>query len=341
MVNDYIPACRDTIAASDLPNGRAYYGLCVRSETTLDVTPKQVHEIGLAEVKCITKEMERVAARAGFADLESFRASLKTNPKHAPKSNEELLKYTALILITAQGHLPELFGRLPRMPVGLKEVPAYIAANHARAYYMQPAGDGTRAGFFFINTHDLSRHELYTLPALTLHEAIPGHHLQIALQQEREDVPNFRKYQSFTAYVEGWALYAESLGMEMGIYDDPYKDFGRLSMEMWRACRLVVDTGIHYFRWSRDRAIDYMAEHSALARSDITKEVDRYIVWPGQALSYKMGELKIKELRAKGERELGEKFDIRGFHDCILLSGALPLDMLEENVNTWIAAQRN
>ena len=227
------------------------------------------------------------------------------------------------------------------MTFGIKEVPEYLASKTAGAYYMPPSGDGTRAAFFYINTHNLEKQRLYTITALSLHETVPGHHIQIALQQELKDVPNFRRFQHFTAFVEGWALYAERLGLEMNMYDDPNSNFGRLTLEMWRACRLVVDTGIHYFGWSRERAIDFMVENTMIPRQEIQVEVDRYIVWPGQALAYKMGELKIRELRELAEKQLGEKFDIREFHDCVLRSGAVPLDVLENNVKAWIKQKQN
>jgi uncharacterized protein (DUF885 family) len=237
------------------------------------------------------------------------------------------------------GQLPTLFGRLPRMPYGLRRVPEFIAPQATFAYYQQPTGDGRRAGFYYINTFNLPSRPLYMLESLSFHEAVPGHHLQLALQQEFDSLPNFRKFGGFTAFVEGWALYAERLGLEAGFYKDPYSDFGRLTMEMWRACRLVVDTGMHYFGWTREQAIEYMRENSALPLHDIRAEVDRYIGWPGQALAYKTGELKIRALREEAEKQLGERFDVRSFHDVVLGSGSVPLDVLEENVRQWISRQ--
>jgi uncharacterized protein (DUF885 family) len=242
----------------------------------------------------------------------------------------------SFILKRIDGELPKLFGRLPRMPYGVRQVPDFIAPQAVFAYYQSPTGDGTRAGFFYINTYNLPSRPLYMLEALSLHEAVPGHHLQIALQQELEHLPPFRKYSGFTAFVEGWALYAERLGSEIGLYEDPYDDFGRLTMEVWRACRLVVDTGIHYLGWTREQAIEYMRANSAMPLHDIRAEVDRYIGWPGQALAYKTGELKIRQLRDEAETKLGDKFDVRAFHDVVLGSGALPLGMLETNVRAWI-----
>jgi uncharacterized protein (DUF885 family) len=238
-----------------------------------------------------------------------------------------------------EGQLPALFGRLPRVPCGVRQVPAYIAPQTTFAYYQPPSGDGRRAGFYYINTYNLPMRPLYMIEALSLHESIPGHHLQIALQQEQEGLPNFRKYSGFTSFVEGWALYSERLGLESGFYKDPYSDFGRLTMEVWRACRLVVDTGMHYLGWTREQAIEFMRANSAMPIHDIRAEVDRYIGWPGQALAYKIGELKIRELRKEAESRLGDRFDIRAFHDVVLGSGSVPLGLLENHVQTWIDEQ--
>ena len=342
MVDEYMPAARQDIAASSLPNGKAFYEHCVRSETTLNVTPQQVHDIGLAEVNRIKAEMNKLIAECGFEnDMNGFEKFLHTDERFSVATPQQLLKEVAFVLKKTDGELPKLFKTLPRMPFGLKNVPDYLAPKTAEAYYMPPVGDGSRAGFFYINTHDLQIQRLYTITALSLHETVPGHHLQVALQQELKDVPNFRRFTRFTAFAEGWALYAERLGLEMNMYDDPYSDFGRLTLEMWRACRLVVDTGIHYFGWSRDRAIDFMVENTRMPRQAIQVEVDRYIVWPGQALAYKMGELKIREVRDLAEKELGKKFDVREFHDCVLRNGAVPLDILENNVKTWIKQKQS
>jgi uncharacterized protein (DUF885 family) len=338
MKNEYVPNCRGTIAAAALPNGRDYYRYCVEKYTTLDGrTPEEVHAIGLAEVARIRGEMDNIIRDLKFdGDFARFTEHLREDPQFYPKSAEELEKKVSFILKRIDGQLPKLFGRLPRMPYGVRQVPEFIAPQATAAYYQSPTGDGKRAGFFYINTYNLSSRPLYMLEALSLHEAVPGHHLQIALQQELEHLPPFRKYSGFTAFVEGWALYAERLGLETGFYKDPYDDFGRLTMEIWRAGRLVVDTGIHHLGWTREQAIEFMRANSAMPLHDIRAEVDRYIGWPGQALAYKTGELKIRELRGEAEAKLGEKFDVRAFHDVVLGSGALPLEMLETNVRTWV-----
>lgn len=341
ITGEYVPAAREGIAAAELPDGRAYYEHLVRSYTTLDLTPEQVHQTGLAEVRRIRQEMEEILRGTGFrGSFQEFIEFLRTDPRFYVDTPEELLKQTAWVLKRMDGELPRLFGRLPRMPYTIKPVPDYIAPRTTTAYYTRPAGDGTRPGIYWVNTYDLPSRPLYEIEALSLHEAVPGHHLQIALQQELEGLPAFRRFSGFTVFTEGWALYAERLGLETGFYTDPYSNFGRLTYEMWRACRLVVDTGMHYLGWTRQQAIDFMAENTALTRLNITNEVDRYIAWPGQALAYKTGELKIRELRAEAERALGTGFDVRAFHDVVLGSGAVPLTVLEENVRRYIAEAR-
>jgi uncharacterized protein (DUF885 family) len=342
MRDEYVPNCRGTIAASALPNGRDFYRHCTRKFTTVDdLTPEEIHAIGKQEVERIRGEMDEIIDRVGFeGDFAAFTEKLRTDPKFYAKTPKELVEYTSGILKRIDGQLPTLFGKLPRMPYGVREVPEFIAPQATFAYYQPPTGDGTRAGFYYLNTYNLPARPLYMLEALSLHEAVPGHHLQIALQQEMADLPEFRKYAGFTAFVEGWALYSERLGRESGFYTDPYSDFGRLTMEVWRACRLVVDTGIHYLGWTREQAIDYMSANSAMPMHDVRAEVDRYIGWPGQALGYKIGELKIRELRGEAEQALGDQFDIRAFHDTVLASGAVPLDVLETNVREWIESQR-
>jgi len=342
MQEEYVPNCRGTIAASALPRGRDYYRHCVRTYTTVDdLSPEDIHAIGKAEVARIRGEMDTVIHDIGFeGDFAAFTEQLRTDEKFYAKTPEALVKETSAILKRIDGQLPKLFGRLPRMPYGVREVPAFIAPQATFAYYQRPTGDGTRAGFFYINTYNLPARPLYMLESLSAHEGVPGHHLQIALQQEIEGLPPFRRYTGFTAYIEGWALYSERLGRELGLYTDPYSDFGRLTMEIWRACRLVVDTGIHYLGWTREQAIDYMRDNSAMSLHDIRAEVDRYIGWPGQALAYKIGELKIRELRAEAEHQLGDQFDVRAFHDTVLGGGAVPLGILDRNVRGWIDVQR-
>ncbi|HYN82841.1 MAG TPA: DUF885 domain-containing protein [Gemmatimonadaceae bacterium] len=338
---EYTPKARTSLGASQLPEGRKYYEFLVRYYTTLDdATPDAVHETGLREVARIRSAMDTVMRSAKWSgDFKSFVAFLRTDPRFYAKTPTELLEKNSYFLKLMDGELPRLFGKLPRMPYGIKTIPDYIAPRTTTAYYQQPSGDGTRSGTYWVNVHDLKSRPLYEVEALASHEAVPGHHLQLALQQELTDVPNFRRFSGATAFVEGWALYSESLGKEAGFYKDPYSEFGRLSFDMWRACRLVIDTGIHWKGWTRQRAIDYLASNSALSLVNVTNEVDRYIAWPGQALAYKTGQMKIRALRAEAETELGSKFDIRKFHDVVLGSGSVPLVVLEENVRGWIAAE--
>lgn len=340
VTKDYVPGARSNIAAASLPNGKAFYEHRVRMYTTLPLTPREINDTGLAEVARIRAEMEKVIAEVKFdGSFDDFLAFLRTDDRFYAGTAEDLMMNVALVLKKMDGALPTLFATLPRMPYGIKPVPDFIAPKTTTAYYDRPAGDGTKAGFYFVNTYNLRSRPLYEVEALSLHEAVPGHHLQIAIQQELGDMPDFRRFMGFTAFVEGWALYSERLGLEVGFYEDPYSNFGRLTYEMWRACRLVVDTGIHYFGWTRQQAIDFMAANTALALHNITTEVDRYISWPGQALAYKIGELKIRELRARAEEQLGPQFDVREFHDVVLGSGAVPLDVLEANVTSWISSR--
>lgn len=337
MTKAYIPAARKTIGVSAFPQGKALYTHFVQHFVTLKVTPKQVHQTGLREVKRIRKEMEQVIRKVKFkGSFPDFLKHLRTHPKFYAKTPKQLLQEVSYVLKRMDGQLPRLFGKLPRNPYGIREIPAYIAPRTTTAYYMPGSGDGKRAGFYYVNTYNLKSRPLYEVQALSFHEAVPGHHLQIALQQEIQGLPPFRRYIRSMAYQEGWALYAERLGLEVGFYRDPYNNFGRLTYEMWRACRLVVDTGIHIMGWSRKRAIQYMSKHTALSLHNITAEVDRYISWPGQALAYKMGELKIRELRAYATKQLGKKFDLRRFHDEVLRHGALPLDVLHTLVVQYV-----
>jgi len=337
MRREYVPAARRTVGASALPDGRRFYEHRVRMFTSLDVTPEDVHGIGREEVARIRREMEAVITRTGFrGDFAAFLRHLRTDPRFYATSADELLKQASWIAKRMDGQLPRLFRSLPRMPYGVAPIPDFIAPKTTGAYYGAPSGDGTRAGTYFLNTYNLTSRPLYVLEALTLHEAVPGHHLQLALQQEMTDLPPLRRFVSSNAFVEGWALYAERLGLEAGFYQDAYSDFGRLTYEIWRACRLVVDTGLHALHWTRQQAIDFMAAHTALSLHEVTTEVDRYIAWPGQALGYKMGELKIRELRRKVEEALGTRFDLRAFHDAVLRNGAVPLDVLEVEVAAYV-----
>ncbi|MBX9815019.1 MAG: hypothetical protein A4S12_00190 [Proteobacteria bacterium SG_bin5] len=339
FTRDYRPKCRASVGASALPQGAEYYAEQVRQQTTTDLTPDQVHQLGLREVARIRAEMEQVARAAGFADRAAFIAKLRTDPIYYAKDAETLLAAAALEAKRHDGLLPRYFGRLPRLPYGVKPIPAETAEGTTTAYYGPGSPPAGIAGTYFVNTSKLAQRPLWELPALTAHEAVPGHHLQIALQQEL-DLPAFRKYAAgFTAYVEGWALYTERLGIEMGLYDTPEKQMGRLSYEMWRACRLVVDTGLHAKGWSKAQAIAYMRENTALTEANIEAEVNRYISWPGQALGYKIGELRIRALRERAEAALGPRFDLRAFHDEVLGQGAVPLDLLEARIDGWIKAR--
>jgi prolyl oligopeptidase len=337
VVGEYLPKTRKNIAASELPNGKEFYRHRIRYYTSIDMDPEEVHHLGKDEVKRIKSDMKAIIEKVGFSgNFRSFIQFLRNDKRFYVSKSDQLMKEVAYVLKKMDGELPKLFKTLPRTPYGIRRIPDFIAPKTTTAYYEGPAGDGSRAGFYAVNTYDLKSRPLYEVEALSLHEAVPGHHLQIALQQELKNLPDFRRFGGFTAFTEGWALYAERLGLEVGFYQDPYSNFGRLTYEMWRACRLVVDTGIHYLGWSRQQAIDYMAENSALSLHNITTEVDRYIAWPGQALAYKIGELKIRELREFAEKRLGGRFDVREFHDRILENGALPLDLLENHIKVWI-----
>lgn len=336
----YKPACRAEIGASTLPDGAAYYAQRARHFTTTSMTPDEIHALGLKEVARIRKEMDAVIRSVKFeGDFKAFQEFLRTDPRFYAKTPQELMEKNAAVAKRIDGELPRLFTRLPRMPYTLKEIPADIAEATTTAYYERPAGDGSRAGVYRVNTSKLNTRPLYEIEALTLHEAVPGHHFQIALSQEL-DLPEFRRYGGFTAFTEGWGLYAERLGLDVGFYEDPYSNFGRLSYEMWRACRLVVDTGMHAKGWSRNQAIGFMRDNTALSEHNIKAEIDRYIAWPGQALAYKVGELKFRELRARAEKALGPKFDLRRFHDAALEAGGIPLSTLEARIDRFIAAEK-
>lgn len=333
----YIPACRTEVGWSVLPEGDAAYRHLVRLHTTTELTPKEVHAIGLAEVARIRAEMDRVRVSTGFTGTASeFLEFLRTDPRFVHPSAEALLDAYRVILKKVDPELPRLFGRLPRLTYGVLPVPEYRAPGTPTAYYWSGIPSAGRAGYFYANTYDLRARPRYEMEALALHEAVPGHHLQDALALELEELPEFRRYGGYTAYAEGWGLYAESLGEELGMYKDPYQKFGQLTFDVWRAVRLVVDTGLHTLGWTREQAIDYFRENSAAAERMIVAEVDRYIAWPGQALAYKIGQRKIRELRTMAERRLGDAFDVRGFHDRVLESGALPLSELERRVVAWV-----
>jgi uncharacterized protein (DUF885 family) len=336
----YVPAGREKPGIDSLPDGARYYQFLIKRTTTTDLTAAQIHQIGLDEVAKDEAAMLAIAQKLGFKDLASFRASLKTNPKLHPASAEALLAVYKGYLTPMQAKLPELFGRLPKAPFEVVPVPDYLEKTSAPAYYEPGTADGSRPGRLFIDTYDAKDRNLYGAESIAYHEGLPGHHLQISIARELTGVPEFRKYNNYTAFAEGWGLYAERLGKDVGFYQDPYSDYGRLEGDIWRAIRLVVDTGVHSEGWTRQQMVDYFHEHSNVDEPSVQAEVDRYIAWPSQALAYKVGQLKILELRAKAQKELGSKFDIRAFHDEVIDSGALPLDVLEQRVDAWIATQK-
>lgn len=337
---NYKPACAKAPGVSAQPGGNKYYAFRVREETTTSLSPEAIHQIGLTEVARIRAEMVEVATKAGYPSREAFIQHLRTDPQYYAKTPEELMEKVARVTKAIDGKMPSLFGRLPRLPYGIKEIPAETAEGTTTAYYNPGSPKIGLSGTYFVNTSKLNQRPFWEIPALSVHEAVPGHHHQIALQQELP-LSDFRKNGAFfTAFVEGWGLYSESLGEEMGLYDTPDKKMGQLSYQMWRACRLVVDTGIHSKGWSKQQAIDFMTDNSALSAANIEAEVNRYISWPGQALAYKLGELKIRELRTMATKELGAKFDLAAFHDTVLGQGAVPLDVLEAQIKDWIAAEK-
>ncbi|HRI85825.1 MAG TPA: DUF885 domain-containing protein [Ignavibacteria bacterium] len=339
---EYLPACRTDAGVWALPNGKELYEYSIKSYTTLDLTADEIHNIGLSEVARIYAEMEKVKDLTGFkGSLQEFNEFLKSDPQFYYTEKEDLMNGYREILKKMDEKLPELFGILPEAKYDLFEMEEYRAASAPQAYYYSAPDDRSRPGYFYVNTYNLPSRPKYTMTALALHEAVPGHHLQIAIAQELKDLPKFRRDLGVTAFIEGWGLYAESLGYETGMYEDLYQLYGALTFEMWRACRLVVDTGIHDKMWTREQAFEYMKKYTPNSDHDLRSEVDRYISWNGQALAYKIGELKIKELRKNAEEKLGDNFDIKKFHDQILKNGAVPLPLLENIVNDWIIAELN
>jgi uncharacterized protein (DUF885 family) len=336
----YLPACRDSIAVTALPNGAASYAFHVRWQTTTDLTPRQIHQIGLGEVQRIRAEMDKVMASTGFkGSFHEFTEFLRNDPRFYFDRAQDLIDAYKIVAKSVDPELVHEFGKLPRNQYGVIPIPDFKAPSQTTAYYQPGAPAAGRPGYYFVNTYHLRARPKWEMEALSLHEAVPGHHLQLSLAQELDSVPEFRKHVGYSAFVEGWALYSESLGEELGLYKDPYSKFGQLSYEMWRAVRLVVDTGMHSMGWSREQAIQFFKDNTGKADQDITVEVDRYIVWPGQALAYKIGQLKIRELRTRAEMQRGGKFNVRTFHDAVLENGALPLSVLEPHVKAWLANQ--
>ena len=335
LQDDYLPNSRDSIGIKDIPNGSDYYEFLAKYYTTTDLTPEEIHNIGLREIKRIRLEMEQIIAQVNWdGDFNSFLNYLRTSPRFYYDNGEDLFNAYLIMSKTIDPLLPKIFKEFPRAPYGVKPIPAETAPFTTTAYYNSPSPG--RPGYFYANLYKPESRPKYEIPVLTVHEAVPGHHFQISIAQELENVPTFRKYQGITAFVEGWGLYSEELGEYINIYDDPYDKFGQLTYDMWRAIRLVVDTGMHYFDWSRQDAINLFLENSAKSQLDIENEVDRYIAWPGQALAYKIGQLKILELRNKSEELLGDKYDIKDFHYEVLKRGSLPLDLLEFYIDKWI-----
>ena len=336
----YIPACRKQPGIAALPDGKRYYEFLVKRETTTDLTPAQIHQIGLDEVQRDEAQMLAIAQKLGYKDLKSFQTAVKNDPKLHPASPEALKAAYEGYIAAMQKKLPELFGRLPKARLEVVAIPDYRAQNSAQAYYEQGTPDLSRPGRVTVNLWKAKERSLADVEAISYHEGIPGHHLQISLAQEATGLPVFRQQDHYTAYVEGWALYAEHLGKDVGFYQDPYSDYGRLEADIWRAIRLVVDTGVHSQGWTRDQMVEYFRQHSSIDETNIQTEVDRYIAWPGQALAYKVGQRKFLELRDRAQKSLGDGFDLKAFHDQLLSSGALPLDLVEARTNAWIAAQQ-
>ncbi len=337
FINEYLPACRNTVGAWDLPDGRSFYEFRTRHYTSTELTPDQIHQLGQDEVKRIRSQMQEIIEELQFeGSFSDFLNFLRSDPQFYYDDPQDLYQAYLATSKRIDPELVKLFGKLPRTPYGVRPIPEAIAPDTTTAYYMPPAADGSRAGYYYVNLYRPETRPKYEIEVLTVHEAMPGHHLQIALAQELGEIPKFRRYQGATAFVEGWGLYSESLGAELGLYKDPYSRFGQLTYEMWRAVRLVVDTGIHYRGWSREQAIDFFKENAAKSELDIVNEIDRYIAWPGQALAYKIGEIRIKQLRETASTRLGAAFNVKEFHDVLLSAGALPLDLLEKRMQRWM-----
>ena len=337
LTTSYIPHTRQSIGMSALPDGAAWYAYNVKVQTTTTRTPQEIHQLGLSEVKRIRGQMDSLIASTGFTGgFDAFVNMLRTDPKFFYKDSASLVRGYRDVVKRIDPELPKLFGRLPRLTYGVSTIPSYAAPSQTTAYYQPGSVESGRAGQFMVNTYKLDARPIWEMEVLSAHESVPGHHLQMALAEELEGIPNFRRYGGYTAFIEGWGLYSESLGPELGLYKDPYSKFGQLTYEMWRAIRLVIDTGIHSMGWTRDSAIAYFKANSAKTEQDIVQEVDRYIVMPAQALAYKSGELEIKALRRYAEQKLGQRFDIRSFHDQVLSQGALPLDVLDARIRTWV-----
>lgn len=351
LTDEYVPNCRETIAAHDLPDGQAYYAFQLRVMTTTNLTAREIHDLGLSEVKRIRAEMMSVIRSSDFMEVnpsattldhealfKAFIHYLRSDPRFYHATEQELLAGYRDICKRVDAILPKLFKTLPRLPYGVRKIPDFMAPNQTTAYYSRGDIRNAQPGYFYANTYALDQRPKYEMVALAMHEAVPGHHFQVAISQELTNVPELRKNSWFTAFGEGWALYSERLGLEHGLYDDPYDNFGRLLYEMWRACRLVVDPGMHALGWSRDKAVRFLLDNTALSEVNIDAEVDRYIAWPGQATGYKIGELKIRELRARAEEKLGERFDLREFHDVVLGAGSIPLTVLERRIDAWVSS---
>jgi uncharacterized protein (DUF885 family) len=338
---EYVPGARNTLGAGELPGGERYYQAKIQRYATVDMTPAEIHGIGLEQVARIRAEMEAIIEEVGFeGDFAAFLEFLRTDPQFYAKTPKELLAHASYYAKKIDGRLPQLFGHMPRQPYGVAPVPDELAPFYTAGRYVPAPLEAHRGGYYWVNIYDLKSRPLYAIPALTLHEGAPGHHTQGALAREQDDKPPFRRFDYISAYGEGWGLYSEKLGLEMDIYETPYEHFGRLTYEMWRACRLVIDTGIHAMGWSRERALDFLASNTALSIHEVTTEIDRYISWPAQALSYKLGEYTLWQLRHRAEQELGDGFDVRDFHDFVLSLGSVPLDVLSDETNRWIRGRQ-